>query len=210
MRDEHVRYLVENPGELGVGPQIGGKFGFVDRADPGRKRIWSGRPPTQPDGRRFRTLHLAATGGARGLGDTVEVNVEGGSGMGGRVLRRFRVGAGLSASLRLGDFEHVHVNTGPGGMTSGMQLYFVWTMDCFEQPSPLYDYLDYPVANTLTLLPEGCEGLTPQAACTITFNIAELGATFPVAAAAGQRVDAQWGAFQANNVNRFLLKMRGI
>lgn len=208
-------YYVEKPGELGTGPQIGGVRGHLTQASPGRLPIWKGPPPTFPAEKgvtpvRFRTLHLAARGPSETLGETVLLNVVAGNGMGGIITRDFRVGEGRSAVLRVGNFEHVTVVTGPRGCLSGQQLWFVWSLESFDDTCRLFNFLNYPIINVTTALPEGTIAIQAQNACVITFQIPEFAATFTVPVLAGQRIEAPWGAFSCNVVNQFFIEMRGL
>ena len=183
---------------------------------PGRLPIWNGPPPTFPVYRegdtpvRFRTLHLAAHGPTNTPGETVLINLVAGNGQGGIITRDFRVGDGRSAALRVGNFEYVKVVTGVRGCLANQQLFFAWSLECFDDICRLFNFMDYPTINLTTALPEGTVAIQAQNACVITFQLPEFAATFNVAVAAGERIEAPWGAFSCNVINQFFIEMRGI
>ena len=59
-------------------------------------------------------------------------------------------------------------------------------------------------------LPEGCEAITVESACVLTFQLPQFTSTFVYAANAGERVDALWSALSCNVANKFIFHLRGI
>jgi hypothetical protein len=201
---------LDQRGEMGSGVRIGG---IIDTSHVGRtKSIWRSRPPVTEDGRPYQTLHISAheEQGGGTPGDTVTIRAEAGTQWGGLASREFAVGDGLSAALRIGLFESVDVKVVSPGFPAAMKLRFVWSLDYSLLPSPLYTFLDYPTPGTLLRLPEGTAAMFPDSACIITFNLPQFGTTFTKTAAADEEVEALWGAFSCNVVNRFILKLRGL
>jgi hypothetical protein len=192
--------------ELAGGARLGGKF---EGPIGGTKAIWKGRPPILDEtlGGPM-TLAIAAVPPNAEPGRTLTIVAEGGNQWGGKIRRVFSVGAGLSAELRMGNFQHVLVRTADD-IPEGMTLFFSWTYDLFGR-SPLYHYLPYPVANVVTELPEGTAFLIADSACNITWVLTTFGTTITQTVAAGERVPAQWGAFSCNRVNNFIVELRGL
>ena len=202
--------------ELAGGARLGGNFIATAQTGPTLQTLalWKGRPPLLDEVLQGPlTLAIEANPPPGDLGRTVRIEVEGGNAWGGKVTRTFSVGAGLSAELRIGNFQHVRVVARPATLDSvtlpvGMGLFFAWSLDLIGR-APLYDFLSV-LAATPTVLPTATETITPEFACTITWLIPTFGATVVKTVAAGEEVPAQWGAFSCNIANTFLLKMRGL
>ena len=199
------------PGELGGGAQVGGRFvGPLTQTIP----IWNGRPPRQNNLGPL-SMYLSATSPPAALGQTIPIHVECGNSLGGRVVRDFEIGAGLSASLRVGNWEHVKVlglpNVGgvAGGVANGATLFFTWDQG-LENGTALYSFLDYPVPNTQIALPEGCDAIYSNVAGNMTFNVDRHANTFVQAVVVGQEVPAIWSSISFSQVTRFIFRMRGI
>jgi hypothetical protein len=192
--------------ELAGGARLGGLFRGPTQ---GTKAIWKGRPPILDEQLAGpMTLAIAAEPPAADPGRTLTIHAEGGNQWGGKIRRTFSIGAGLSAELRMGNFQHVLVRTDTD-IPEGMTLFFSWTYDVLGR-SPLYHYLSYPVANVVTALPEGAAYLIPEFACNITWQLTTFGSTITQAVAAGERVPSQWGAFSCNRDNEFIVELRGL
>ena len=200
-----VRGRSIDPHEIGGTGRIGG----ICRAT--QYGIWAGKPPVcQEMGIRFQSLAIMGIPPATALGQTVTVDLEAGTGYGGRVTRRFCVGGGLSATLRVGNYEHVRaVITAPQPLLAGMEIPWLWSTEVFD-PSPLFFYQAYTVPGALLPLPEGCAALIPELACTITFQLTQFGALFARAAIAGERVPAMWGAYTCNVATDIIYELRGL
>jgi hypothetical protein len=206
-------YRLNSVLELAGGARLGGNF--IARDAPIRQTLalWKGRPPLLDEAIQGPlTLAISATPPAADPGRTVTIHAEGANAWGGRVTRIFSVGGGLSAELRLGNFQHVRavaMQAADGDtLPQGMGLYFTWSLDLLGR-TPLWHYLAV-AAGTPTVLPEGTESVTPELACTLTYLLPTFGTTVVKTVSAGEEVPAQWGAFSCNIANQFLLKIRGL
>lgn len=195
-----------SPTELAGGVRLGGKF--VGPYN-GTMAIWKGRPPILNTGHELNepgTLVISALGGS--IGDTVTVRFEGGNAWGGVTRREFQVGQGISAELQAGQFQHVSC-VAEAPLPEGMELFFSWTTNPVNK-SPLWQYADYPVANTPINLPEGIEAIIPESACQFIYQMPQFGTTFTKSVSSGEEVIAYWGALTCNVPNQFLYKLRGL
>ena len=204
-------YPLVSASELGAGVRIGGKF---DGPRTGTSAIWVGRPPVLPNGYPFPTLAIAATPSPSVPGQTVTIEVEAANGFGGRIMRQFSIGGGLSAEMRLGNYQHVRVRVlgsseGHVGIPAGMTVWFAWSFDLVGHSS-LFHFLNYPVAGVPVVLPEGTEYITPENACRLVFQVPEFGTTFTRGVNAGEQATAIWSAFTCNIINRFIVQLRGL
>lgn len=213
-REDGLMIPVTGRNELAGGARIGGKIVGPRTETSG---IWNGRPPVAIDGAGPMTLSLAARPGEGTPGQTVTIDGDFGNGFGGSIRRRFNVGGGLSASLRVGNFEHVQIRVVPDplaaagnvGIPSGMTVFFCWTWEL--QPSAkLLLFENYPVGGVTIEAPEGCESIYVESACTLTFAMTQFGNTFARAVVAGERVPCLWGAFSCNIPNKFVFESRGV
>lgn len=199
--------------ELAGGARLGGRF---EGPKTDTSAIWKGRPPVLSSGIGPLTLAIAARNAPPAvLSSTVFVRAECGNAWGGVTTREFHLGAGLSAELRVGNFQHVDIRVIPepvgslvSGIPDGMTVFFSWTFDLLGR-TPLYHFRAVPAA-TIIQLPEGVEYLTAEAACTLTWDIPQFGTTFTQAVAAGTRIPTIWGAFSCNIANRFVFQLRGL
>lgn len=196
----------EIPGELAGGPRLGGRF-VGPKTD--TSSIWKGRPPVLEAGVRPLTLALAATPPPAELGRTVTVQAQCGNAWGGLITREFQIGGGLSAELRVGNFEHVKVFVPPPGIVAGMTVFFCWTSDLLGR-TPLYRFINYPAPGPIIQVPEGAEFVYPEVAGTLTYSIPQFGATFTRTVAAGEQVPIVWSAFSCNVANDFIFQLRGL
>jgi len=202
--------------ELAGGPRLGGKF---DGPKTDTTALWKGRPPVLSSGIGPLTLAISARNAApAALGSTVSLRAECGNAWGGVTTREFNIGGGLSAEMRVGNFEHVEVRVQPRpvgsvivGIPDGMTVFLSWTFDLIGR-TPLYNFVDYPLAavGTVIQLPEGVEFVTAEAACVLTWSLPQFAATFVQAVAAGTRIPTIWGAFSCNVANRFIFQLRGL
>lgn len=202
--------------ELAGGARLGGNYVATAEKGPIEQHlpIWKGRPPILDETLQgMMTLAIMADPPPGDLGRTVTIDVEGANAWGGKITRTFSVGGGLSAELRLGNFQHVRAVANPAVLDSvtlpvGMGLFFCWSYDLIGR-APLYHFL--PVLAAIpTALPTATETITPELACTITWLLPTFGATVVKTVAAGEEVPAQWGAFSCNIANSFMLKIRGL
>lgn len=194
--------------ELGNGVRLGGVFDSTMVG--GRKAIWKGRPPVDEHGERFGALLLATSFEGVDSGQTVSIYAEAGSSEGGIATRRFSIGGGLSADLRLGHYEHVVCRVETNPIPTGLKIYFVWAREPRTVPSPLWTFLSYQGAGVTVDLPEGADLVYPQNAGVITWQIPEFATTFVQAATGGVPFEAAWSAFSYSVPTRFLIRMRGL
>lgn len=210
-----VPYELWSIPELSAGVRLGGKFVGPKT---NTSAIWVGRPPVLENGIGPTALAIAArtrldvVAGTRGQTATIEA--EGANADGGRVRRVFQVGGGLQAVLRLGNYQHVSCRVlgtpdGQAGIVDGLDLFFSWSFDLTES-TPLYNFIDYPGTDVITVLPEGTAFLYPESACVITWQVPQFGTTIVRSASAGQKVEAIWGTFSCNVVNKFVAELHGI
>jgi hypothetical protein len=210
---------LQDRNELAGGPRLGGNFAGP-KAD--TSALWNGRPPVLSSGIGPLTLAVSARNDGQGAvaGSTVRVRAQCANAWGGLTTREFDIGAGLSAELRVGNYQHVDVRvvpTAPGsavvGIPAGMTVRFSWSFDLLGR-TPLYHFRRYTAAEaavaTVIQLPEGVEFLTAETACTLTWSLPQYGATFIQAVPAGTRVPAIWGAFSCNVANDFIFQLRGL
>ena len=200
-----VRYPLTNLEELAGGARDGGRF-VGPKTD--TSALWKGRPPVNVDGIGPMGMSISLRNESATPGLTVTIDAEAGTPYGGLARRVFQVGEGISAELHVGSYPHVNVRaTTP--IPAGCTLYFTWVYEIIGR-SPLLSFLDYTVPASIIELPEGCEAVTVQNACTLTFQVPQFASTFTYAAVAGERVDALWSALSCNVANRFIFHMRGI
>ena len=209
-------FSLNSVNELAGGARLGGNFiataetGAITQTLP----IWKGRPPILDETLQgMMTLAIQAEPPPGDLGRTITIDVEGANAWGGKITRTLSVGGGLSAELRLGNFQHVKAVARPAVLDKvtipvGMGLYFSWSYDLLGRV-PLFHFLPV-VAGTPTVLPTATETITPELACTITWLLPTFGIVVAKTVAAGEEVPAQWGAFSCNIANSFLLKIRGL
>lgn len=200
-----VRYPLTNLEELGGGARDGGRF-VGPKTD--TSALWKGRPPVNVDGIGPMGMSISLRNESATPGLTVTIDAEAGTPYGGLARRIFQVGEGLSAELHVGSYPHVNVRA-VTPIPAGCTLYFTWVYEIIGR-SPLLSFFDYTVPASIIELPEGCEAVTVQNACTLTFQIPQFTSTFTYAAVAGERVDALWSALSCNIANRFIFHMRGI
>lgn len=200
-----VRYPLTNLDELGGGARDGGRF-VGPKTD--TSALWKGRPPVNVDGIGPMGMSISLRNESATPGLTVTIDAEAGTPYGGLARRVFQVGEGLSAELHVGSYPHVNVRA-VTPIPAGCTLYFTWVYEILGR-SPLVSFLDYTAPASIIELPEGCEAITVQNACTLTFQLPQFASTFTYAAVAGERVDALWAALSCNVVNRFIFHMRGI
>ena len=200
-----VRYPLTNLEELGGGARDGGRF-VGPKTD--TSALWKGRPPVNVDGIGPMGMSISLRNESATPGLTVTIDAEAGTPYGGLARRVFQVGEGLSAELHVGSYPHVNVRA-VTPIPAGCTLYFTWVYEIIGRSS-LVSFLDYTVPASVIELPEGCEAITVQNACTLTFQIPQFASTFTYAAVAGERVDALWSALSCNVANRFIFHMRGI
>ena len=201
--------------ELAGGARLGGNFGGANDISQ-TLALWKGRPPILPGDNSLwagpMTIAITATPPPADPGRTVTIQAEGANAWGGKTTRVFSLGAGLSAELRMGNFQHVNIRAMQAAdkvtLPADMMLYFSWSYDLLGR-TPLHHYLPV-LAATPTLLPEATEFITPELACTITWLLPTFGATVSRSVAAGEQVPADWGAFSCNIANTFLLQLRGL
>ena len=184
--------------------------GIIDWRQVGQTRsIWNGAPPVLPDGTAMQTLSLSADReGAAALGQSVTVEVSAGGPQGGFQTRRFAIGGGLAADLRLGNYEIVNAKV-LTAVPTGFRLRWAWSSDWSLQPSPLFAYMPYTVPGAVVDLPQGTEAIFPTNASVITWEMVQFGTTQVVAAAAAQEVEARWGSMSCNIANQFIVRLRG-
>jgi len=197
--------LVFRP-ELGSTVRLDGNFGGPKSQT---CSIWKARPPVLEDGSVPPTLYIAAADGPEGSaapGSTVTIRAEGAAAGGGRAVRIFEIGHGLTAELLLGYFKSIDVKT-QSPIPAGMTLYFTWSFQ-IAQSRGLVKFLNYTIAGAPVNLPEGCEAVVPELACTLTFLLPQFGTTFTYAASAGEAVPAVWGALSCNIPNRFVFRLK--
>jgi len=202
--------------ELAGGPRLGGLFNGP-KTD--TSALWKGHAPQFMDGIGPLTLSMAARPAPATPGQTVTIEVEVGNAWGGKISRRFNLGGGLSADLRVGNFQHIEVKAVPDGASvagnigipAGMTVFFSWSFE-LQPRCPLFLFQDYPLAAVGTVIqaPEGCEFIHVESACTLTFALTQFGTTFVKAVAAGDRVPCTWGAFSCNVTNKFIFESRGL
>lgn len=200
-----VRYPLTNLDELGGGARDGGRF-VGPKTD--TSALWKGRPPVNVDGIGPMGMSISLRNESATRGLTVTIDAEAGTPYGGLARRIFQVGEGLSAELHVGSYPHVNVRA-VTPIPAGCTLYFTWVYEIIGR-SPLLSFFNYTVPASIIELPEGCEAVTVQNACTLTFQIPQFTSTFTYAAVAGERVDALWSALSCNIANRFIFHMRGI
>lgn len=199
------RYALTDLGELGGGARDGGRFAGP-KTD--TSALWKGRPPVRVDGigPMGMSISFRNAGATRGL--TTTINAEVGTPDGGLARRIFAVGEGISAELHVGSYPHVNVRA-VTPIPADCTLFFTWVYEIIAR-SPLVSFLDYAVPATNIELPEGCEAMTVESACQLTFQIPQFTTTFTFAAAAGERVPALWSAVSCNVANRFIFHLRGL
>ena len=205
MRDARGQEIVFRP-ELGSTVRLDGRY-------EGPKRqtcaIWKARPPVLEDGSIPPTLFISAGDGPKGaapIGSTVTIYAEGAAAGGGRASRLFEVGNGLTAELLVGYFKSIIVETRTP-IPAGLTVFFTWSFQ-IAQSRGFVKFLDYPVAAAPVNLPEGCESVVPELACTLTFLMPQFGTTFTYAASAGEVVPALWGAMSCNIINKFVFRLK--
>jgi hypothetical protein len=157
------------------------------------------------------------------LGRTVLIQLELGNAWGGKTRRLFNVGNGLSADMRLGNFEVVNVKSlatlgttleAQGfpsvGIPPGVTVYFSWTWELAGWWSGLRLFQNVP-AGTILPVPEGAEMVMPEAACTITWQAPQYGTTFVQGVPAGAPSPVGFAsAFSCNIPNKFVWHLRGL
>jgi hypothetical protein len=201
-----------NPHQLIFRPELGSTVrldGNIGGPKTQTCSIWKARPPVLEDGSVPPTLYLSAVDGPEGVappGSTVTVRAEGAAAGGGRAVRIFEIGNGLTAELLLGYFKSIDVKT-ISPIPAGMTLYFTWSFQ-IAQSRGFVKFLNYALAGSLVNLPEGCEVVIPELACTLTFLLPQFGTTFTYAASAGETVPALWGALSCNIPNRFVFRLK--
>ena len=200
-----MRYALNNLGELAGGARDSGLF-VGPKTD--TSSLWKGRPPVQEDGIGPMGFSISFKNESATPGLTVTIDAEAGSPFGGIARRVFQVGQGLSAELHVGAYPHVNIRA-ITPIPTGCTLYFNWIYEIVAR-SPLLSFLDYTVANTIVEIPEGCEFITVQNACVLTFQLPQFASTFTYAASAGERVPSLWSALSCNVANRFVYHLRGI
>jgi hypothetical protein len=200
-----VRYPLTNLDELAGGARDGGRF-VGPKTD--TSALWKGRPPVNVDGIGPMGMSISLRNESATPGLTVTIDAEAGTPYGGLARRVFAVGEGLSAELHVGSYPHVNVRA-ITPIPAGCTLYFTWVYEILGRSS-LVSFFNYTAPTSIIELPEGCEAVTVQNACTLTFQIPQFASTFTYAAVAGERVDALWSALSCNVANRFIFHMRGI
>ena len=200
-----IRYPLTNLQELGGGARDGGLF-RGPKTD--TSALWKGRPPVNVDGIGPMGMSISFKNESATPGLTVTIDAEAGTAYGGIARRVFSVGEGLSAELHVGSYPHVNVRA-VTEIPAGCTLFFTWVYEILGR-SPLLSFLSYTAPASVIELPEGCEAITVQNACVLTFQIPQFGATFAYAATAGERVDALWSALSCNVANTFIFHLRGI
>ena len=199
------RYVqLEYPPELASGARLGGKF-----VGPyaGKMAIWKGRPPTLSAGDDLEPSALVIQMDGGPVGSTVTIEFEGGNAWGGITTRQFQIGQGLSAELQAGAFAHI-VCRAVTPLVEGQELTFSWTNDIIGR-SDLYKYQAVTTGTNYNL-PEGCSHIIPEQACNIVFQIPQFGTTFTKSAIAGEEIPALWGAFQTNQTQNIIYRLRGV
>ena len=202
-------YRLQNPNELAGGPRLGG---CIVGPENGTGCIWKGRPPVMGEGYGPRVLSLAATGvGALGTNiRSVRIHAEMGNAWGGVITRTFDIGEGISASMNAGAFAHVHITT-TTPVPAGFTVFFSWTDELPAATGNLFLYqFSTLTAGVRTAIPEGCTGIIPESACTLGFDVRRFGATFNLAANAGQEVPAVWGTVSSNVTTEVMFKLRSV
>lgn len=214
--DRRLNLIERN--ELAGGARLGGNF---EGPKTDTTALWKGRPPVLQSGIGPLTIAMAARNtGVAPPGSTVLVDVQCGNAWGGVTTRQFHIGAGLSAELRVGNFQHVDVRVLPvpvgavvTGIPDGMTVFFSWTFDLLGR-TPLYHFRPYTlaeaVAGTVIQLPEGVEFLTAQSPCVLTWDLPQYGTNFVQAVPAGTRIPIIWGAFSCNVATDFVFQLRGL
>jgi hypothetical protein len=200
-----VRYPLTNLEELAGGARDGGRF-VGPKTD--TSALWKGRPPVNVDGIGPMGMSISLRNESATPGVTVTIDAEAGTPYGGLARRIFQVGEGISAELHVGSYPHVNVRA-VTPIPAGCTLYFTWVYEILGR-SPLLSFFDYTAPASIIELPEGCEAITVQNACTLVFQVPQFTSTFTYAAVAGERVNALWSAVSCNVANRFIFHMRGI
>ena len=211
--------------ELAAGGRLGG---LRDGPYPGNSPLWDGPPPRLessfgPDGFSIAAQVTVPEGGVPAdLGRTVLVEVVASNTWGGQTQRLFNIGAGLSAMMRIGNFETVGVKvrnaTGKPlavqgfpaeGIPAGVRVFFSWTWDLFGR-GPLRLFQLVPAA-TILPVPEGAEFVQPELACTVTWQAPQYATTYVQALPAGVQTPVAFGsAFSCNIATKFVWQLQGL
>ena len=199
-----IRYPLTNLQELAGGARDGGLF-RGPKTD--TSALWKGRPPVNVDGIGPMGLSISFKNESATPGLSVTIDAEAGTAYG--IARRvFQVGEGISAELHVGSYPHVNVRA-ITPVPAGCTLFFTWVYEILGR-SRLLSFLDYTAPASVIELPEGCEAITVESACVLTFQLPQFTSTFVYAANAGERVDALWSALSCNVANKFIFHLRGI
>lgn len=207
-----VNTLVRRP-ELDSGIRLDGRF---EGPKTDTSCIWKGRPPTLEDGTPFPSLIISA--GTQNpnaepdpalLGQTITLRAEGAAGGGGRVIREFEIGFGLTAELALGYYEHTLVRTVPrtGEIPAGMTLFFVWSLEVFSA-TRLVKFVDAPVPGALVRIPEGADEMIVESAGTLTFPWTPFGAAFTRVVVAGERIPILGPSVASSVANQYVFRLK--
>ena len=200
-----IRYPLTNLQELAGGARDGGLF-RGPKTD--TSALWKGRPPVNVDGIGPMGLSISFKNESATPGLSVTIDAEAGTAYGGIARRVFQVGEGISAELHVGSYPQVNVRA-ITPVPAGCTLFFTWVYEILGR-SPLLSFLDYTAPASVIELPEGCEAITVESACVLTFQLPQFTSTFVYAANAGERVDALWSALSCNVANKFIFHLRGI
>ena len=195
-----IRYPLTNLQELAGGARDGGLF-RGPKTD--TSALWKGRPPVNVDGIGPMGLSISFKNESATPGLSVTIDAEAGT-----ARRVFQVGEGISAELHVGSYPHVNVRA-ITPVPAGCTLFFTWVYEILGR-SRLLSFLDYTAPASVIELPEGCEAITVESACVLTFQLPQFTSTFVYAANAGERVDALWSALSCNVANKFIFHLRGI
>ena len=200
-----IRYPLTTLQALAGGARDGGHF-RGPKTD--TSALWKGRPPVNVDGIGPMGLSISFKNESATPGLSVTIDAEAGTAYGGIARRVFQVGEGISAELHVGSYPHVNVRA-ITPVPAGCTLFFTWVYEILGR-SPLLSFLDYTAPASVIELPEGCEAITVESACVLTFQLPQFTSTFVYAANAGERVDALWSALSCNVANKFIFHLRGI
>jgi len=204
-RGQLLQFPLVSPQEIAGGPRIGGRL-----TRQGSQPVWDGRPPiVRPEVPGPQTLAMAYTPPAADPGRTVTVELTCANGFGGRVFRRFCVGAGLTAEIRCGTFALVKAIVPNPGVPAESTFFFSWSYDLVGG-HPLYWFDNVAGGAAIVNFPEGTTHVIPELACQITFQAPQFASTFVYNAAAGERVPAIWGAATFNVGTSVIYEMKGL
>lgn len=202
--------------ELAGGARIGGRRDGGVNGQLATVALWKGRPPRLESGLGPNGFMISTEVTDPQLpGGMVLIELEAGNAWGGVHRRQFHVGAGITADLRLGNFEHIVVKAvfdparNAPGIPAGVSVSFDWTWELVGRGDLLL-FQSIPAASSLQA-PQGAEFLTPELPCTVTWQVPAFGTTFTQSLIGGQEVRAAFPtAFTCNVPNKFIWRLRGI